>query len=96
MKALIKRISQLEETAIVKNCSPQFFYVGGGSRDADVWAFLKSLGHDVQSNDFVIHFIDMPDDAGPLVDLTSQYGSEAPRRRLATTDALGPTGPNPS
>ena len=96
MKALIKRITQLEETAIVKKCRLQTFFVGGGSKDDDVCEFLKSIGYDVQPNDFVIHFVPMPDDAGPLVDLTGQYGREVPRRRPATTDTFGPTGPIPS
>jgi hypothetical protein len=97
MKALIKRIGRLEVKALVKNCRRQSFFVGGGSKGDDVREFLKSIGYDVQPNDFVIHFIGMPeDDAGPLVDLTGQYGREVPRRRPATTDAFGPTGPNPS
>jgi hypothetical protein len=63
---------------------------------AGVHEFLKSIGYDVQPNDFVIHFIGVEDDAGPLVDLTGQYGREVPRRRPATTDTFGSTSPNPS
>ena len=96
MKALVKRIGRLEETALVKKCRLQSFFVRGGSKGDDVREFLKSIGYDVQPNDFVIHFIGVEDDAGPLVDLTGQYGREVPRRRPATTDAFGPTGPNPS
>jgi len=57
MKALVKRIGRLEETALLKNCSPQFFYVSGGSKDADVRAFLESRGYDIQPNAFVIRFV---------------------------------------
>jgi hypothetical protein len=97
MKALNKRIGRLEETALVKKCRLQSFFVRGGSKGDDVREFLKSIGYDVQPNDFVIHFIGMPeDDAGPLVDLTGQHGREVPRRRPATTDAFGPAHSNPS
>jgi hypothetical protein len=81
MKAF-KRIGRLEEIAPVKNCRRQSFFVGGGSKDADVHEFLKSIGYDVQPTDFVIHFIGVGDDAGPLVDLTGAYGRGASSRHV--------------
>jgi hypothetical protein len=82
MKALIKRIGRLEDTAAVGKHRFQCFHVTGGSKGDDVHAFLRSVRNDVGPDAFVIHFIGMPeDDAGPLVDVTPESGSEAPSRK---------------